>query len=81
MEDEPGKVDACVDRVWQYYNETNEQKGVQIIFSDIAVNSDNGNFSVYEYIRDELIAKGIPRDEIIFRDRSSVRGAMKRRRS
>lgn len=66
MEEEPGKVDACVDRVWQYYNETNEQKGVQIIFSDIAVNSDNGNFSVYEYIRDELIAKGIPRDEIIF---------------
>ena len=66
MEDEPGKVDACVDRVWQYYNDTAEQKGVQIIFSDIAVNSDNGNFSVYEYIRDELIAKGIPKDEIIF---------------
>ena len=66
MEDEPGKVDACVDRVWQYYNETAEQKGVQIIFSDIAVNSDNGNFSVYEYIRDELISKGIPKDEIIF---------------
>ena len=66
MEDEPGKVDACVDRVWQYYNDTAEQKGVQIIFSDIAVNSDNGSFSVYEYIRDELIAKGIPKDEIIF---------------
>lgn len=66
MEDEPGKVDACIDRVMQYYGETAEQKGVQIIFSDIAVNSDNGNFSVYEYIRDELIARGIPRDEIIF---------------
>ena len=66
MEDEPGKIDACVDRVWQYYNETAEQKGVQIIFSDIAVNSDNGNWSVYEYIRDELIAKGVPKSEIIF---------------
>ena len=66
MEEEPGKVDACVDRVWQYYNETAEQKGVQIIFSDIAVNAENGNFSVYNYIRDELIAKGVPRDEIIF---------------
>ena len=66
MEDEPGKVDACIDRVMQYYGETAEQKGVQIIFSDIAVNSDNGNFSVYEYIRDELIARGIPKDEIIF---------------
>lgn len=66
MEDEPGKVDACIDRVMQYYGETAEQKGVQIIFSDIAVNSDKGNFSVYEYIRDELIARGIPKDEIIF---------------
>ncbi len=66
MEDEPGKVDACIDRVMQYYGETEEQKGVQIIFSDIAVNSDNGNWSVYEYIRDELIARGIPKDEIIF---------------
>ncbi len=66
MEDEPGKVDACIDRVMQYYGETAEQKGVQIIFSDIAVNSDNGNFSVYEYIRDALIARGIPKDEIIF---------------
>ncbi|MBR3045205.1 MAG: hypothetical protein IKI45_12070 [Oscillospiraceae bacterium] len=66
MEEEPGKIDACIDRVMQYYGETAEQKGVQIIFSDIAVNSDNGNFSVYEYIRDELIARGIPKDEIIF---------------
>lgn len=66
IEDEPGKIDACVDRVVQYYAETAEQKGVQIIFSDIAVNSDNGNFSAYEYIRDQLIEKGIPADEIVF---------------
>jgi hypothetical protein len=66
VEDEPGKVDACVDRVVEYYGETAEQKGVQIIFSDIAVNSENGNFSVYDYIRDQLIEKGIPADEIVF---------------
>ena len=32
MEEEPGKIDACIDRVMQYYGETAEQKGVQIIF-------------------------------------------------
>ena len=66
QENENGKVDECVDRVLQYYHDTEELKGVQIIFSDIAVNSEHGNFSVYDYIRDELIAKGIPKDEIIF---------------
>ena len=60
------KVDVCVDKVPQVYQETATQKGVQIVFSDVAVNSDAGNFSVYDYIRDELIAKGIPEEEIIF---------------
>ena len=60
------KVDKCVENVAQIYHEKKEEKAVQIIFSDIAVNSDNGNFSVYDYIKKELIEKGIPEDEIIF---------------
>jgi hypothetical protein len=39
---------------------------VQVIFSDIAVNDENGNFSAYKYIRDELVDKKIPAKEIIF---------------
>ena len=67
------KVDACVDKVAEIYAETAEQKGVQIIFSDVAVNSDDGNFSVYDYIRKELIAKGIPADEIIYAPKSEAK--------
>lgn len=67
------KVDACVDKVAEIYAETTEQKGVQIIFSDVAVNSDDGNFSVYDYIRKELIAKGIPADEIIYAPKSEAK--------
>lgn len=67
------KVDACVDKVLQVYQETATQKGVQIVFSDVAVNSDAGNFSVYDYIRDELIAKGIPAEEIIFAPKSEAK--------
>lgn len=66
VDDKNSKVDKCVEKVAEIYNQTNDTKGVQIIFSDIAVNSDNGNFSVYDYLKTELIAKGIPEDEIIF---------------
>ncbi|MBR6835837.1 MAG: DEAD/DEAH box helicase family protein [Oscillospiraceae bacterium] len=67
------KVDLCVEKVAELYNKTNETKGVQIIFSDIAVNSDDGNFSVYDYIKSELIEKGIPADEIIFAPKSDAK--------
>ena len=58
------KVNMCIDNIMKIYEETKEQKGVQAIFCDIAVNSDDGRFSVYDYIRDELERRGIPRDEI-----------------
>lgn len=67
------KVDKCVENVARIYHEKAEQKGVQIIFSDVAVNSDNGNFSVYDYIKKELVAKGIPEDEIIFAPKSDAK--------
>lgn len=67
---EESKVDKCIQKVSELYKQTDEQKGVQIIFSDIAVNSDNGNFSVYDYMKAELIKKGIPEDEIIFAPKS-----------
>jgi hypothetical protein len=67
------KVDACVENVYDKWKETTENKGVQIIFSDVAVNSDNGNFSAYDYIKEELIAKGIPENEIIFAPKSDCK--------
>ncbi|MCR4646400.1 MAG: hypothetical protein K5695_13505 [Oscillospiraceae bacterium] len=68
--DTGSKVDACVDQVKALYDESSETKGVQIIFSDIAVNGDDMHFSVYEYLRDQLIAKGVPADEIVFAPKS-----------
>ena len=58
------KVNMCIDNIIKIYNDTTEQKGVQAVFCDIAVNDDNGRFSVYDYIRDELVRRGIPADEI-----------------
>jgi hypothetical protein len=67
------KVDACIKKVMEIYEQFAETRGVQIIFSDIAVNSDNGNFSVYDYIRDQLVANGIPKEEIIFAPKSDAK--------
>jgi N12 class adenine-specific DNA methylase len=65
-----GKVDACVEKVFERWEETADVKGVQLVFSDVAVNDDNNNFSAYKYIREELIAKGIPAEQIIFAPKS-----------
>ena len=58
------KVNKCIDNVMRIYNERSEEKGAQIIFCDIAINSDNGKFSVYDCIKAELAERGMPANEI-----------------
>ena len=48
------KVNLCIDKIMEIYDRTSAQKGVQAIFCDIAVNSDDGKFSVYDYLKQEL---------------------------
>lgn len=63
------KIEAMSERVLQYYNETTEHKGTQIIFSNVGTPSDNNKdkaFTVYDCIRERLVQKGIPRKEIAF---------------
>ena len=60
------KVMMLIDNLEQNYHDTMEQKGVQIVFCDIAINEDDEHFSVYEAIKDELVRRGIPREEICF---------------
>lgn len=66
--DPESKVNLCVDRVKDIYDQTTEKKGVQVIFCDIAINNKKSDgtpcFSVYNYIREELVRRGIPREEI-----------------
>jgi|LGVF01.1.fsa_nt_gb hypothetical protein len=63
--DENSKVNKCVERVYDEYLKSNHFKGTQIIFSDVGTPSKK-RFSVYPYIRNELIRKGIPEHEICF---------------
>ena len=73
IEDHDSKIDACLENVKKLYDKTTSESGVQIIFSDIAVNDDKGNFSAYKYMRDKLVAMGIPEKEIVFAPKASAR--------
>ena len=74
LPDEQGsKLNLCVDNVFQIWNETAEQRSTQLIFCDLGVPQSsedvkkNGRkFSVYEDIKEKLIAKGVPPEEIAF---------------
>lgn len=60
------KVMKLLDNLEQNYRDTMEQKGVQIVFCDIAINEDSEHFSVYEAIKADLVKRGIPKEEICF---------------
>lgn len=60
------KVMKLLDNLEQNYRDTMEQKGVQIVFCDIAINEDSEHFSVYEAIKANLVKRGIPKEEICF---------------
>lgn len=60
------KVAKLLDNLEKNYHETADKKGVQIVFCDIAINEDAEHFSVYEAIKEDLIKRGIPREEICF---------------
>lgn len=60
------KVMKLLDNLERMYHETEKEKGVQIIFCDIAVNEDDQHFSIYNAIKAELINRNIPEEEICF---------------
>lgn len=60
------KVNALVDNVYHIWNETTPNKSAQLIFCDLSTPKSSNDFSVYNDIRDKLIKKGIPPDEVQF---------------
>ena len=59
------KVNLCVDKVFEIWQNTAAQKGTQMIFCDLST-PDKSKFNVYDDIKSKLIKKGIPEDEIAF---------------
>ena len=61
---ETGKVSACADNVFEIWQRTSDQRSTQMVFCDLSTPHNDGHFNVYDALRDKLIAKGIPAEEI-----------------
>ncbi len=65
-DDDSSKSATCVDKAFEIWEETRDKKSAQLIFCDLSTPKGDGTFNVYEDIRDKLIAKGVPSEEIAF---------------
>lgn len=63
---EKSKVNTCVENAFQVWEEGKEQKTTQLIFCDLSTPKGDGTFNVYDDVRNKLIEKGIPKEEIAF---------------
>ena len=65
-DEEHSKAKTCVDKAFEIWEETKEQKSAQLIFCDLSTPKGDGTFNVYEDIKSKLIEKGVPEEEIAF---------------
>ena len=63
---ETSKVSACANNVFDIWQRTTEQKSTQMVFCDLSTPHGDDKFNVYDDLRDKLIAKGIPAEEIAY---------------
>ena len=63
---ETGKVAACAADVFDTWQRTASERSAQMIFCDLSTPHGDGQFNVYDDLRDKLIAKGIPAEEIAY---------------
>lgn len=59
------KATACVEKVFEIWKNTAEAQSTQLIFSDLATPG-TGEWNIYDDIRNKLIARGIPKEQIAY---------------
>ena len=67
LPDEPeSKVNRCVDNAFKVWEESAPDRGTQLIFCDLSTPKADGTFNVYDDVREKLVARGVPREEVAF---------------
>lgn len=67
LPDEPeSKVNRCVDNAFKVWKESAQDRGTQLIFCDLSTPKADGTFNVYDDVREKLVARGVPREEVAF---------------
>ena len=65
-DNETSKAVTCVGKAFEIWEQTKKQKSTQLIFCDLSTPKGDGTFNVYEDIKNKLIEKGVPSEEIAF---------------
>ena len=65
-DEENSKAATCVEKAYEIWQDTKEQKSAQLIFCDLSTPKGDGTFNVYEDIKNKLMEKGVPEQEIAF---------------
>ena len=65
-DDPTSKVNACIDNVYRIWEEHVNTKATQLVFCDLSTPKNDGSFNVYDDIREKLIARGVPAEQVRF---------------
>ena len=65
-DDPTSKVNACIDNVYRIWEEHADTKATQLLFCDLSTPKNDGTFNVYDDIREKLIARGVPAEQVRF---------------
>lgn len=63
---ENNKVDTCSKKIYDVWNKTKGKKSAQLVFCDISTPKGDGTFDVYTDLKNKLVSKGIPENQIEF---------------
>lgn len=67
LPDDPNsKVNACIDNVYRIWEEYADTQAAQLVFCDLSTPKNDGTFNVYDDMREKLVARGIPAEQIRF---------------
>ena len=65
-DDETSKVNTCVKNAYQVWEEGKAERTTQLIFCDLSTPKEDGSFNVYDDVREKLVARGVPKEEVAF---------------
>lgn len=63
---EGSKVNICANNVYGIWDKSKEKKSTQLVFCDLSTPNNDGKFNVYDDLKQKLIDRGIPDNEIAF---------------
>ncbi len=67
LPDDPNsKVNACVENMYRIWEEHTDTKAAQLLFCDLSTPKNDGMFNVYDDMREKLIRRGIPAEQVRF---------------